>query len=761
MIVFVMKNTIACVILACFLVFNILLASCNYSPNTAFPVVTASPGLSPTRPNLPDPPVYTTRVPQAIDTAETYLNAWKAEDYQKMYGLLSSNIQKSINLEGFQQKYASIADESALKEVRTDILSSDKVDDSTALVKYRVTLASNLIGDITRETEMNLKLEEGNWRIVFDDAMILPELAGGKTLRMDLNPPTRASILDRNGNLLAGQADATSVGLNPTDIDPQNSDGLFGLLSRVSGLTAAEISSRVENSNPGDYLPLGEVVTQQASNLLNALSTWGAVVLSNYTSRFYPGNGIAPHLVGYVQAISKEELSKFRRLGYRTDEKVGRKGIERWGNETLIGKHGGTLYVVDAQGVPVGELGATNAEPGQTIYTTIDSDFQRGVQEALRGFNGAAVVIERDTGRVLALASSPGFDPNAFETENYNWWVTLPGVVNDPNLPEFDRAAQGLYPLGSVFKVITAAAALESGLYTPETTYDCQYDFTEVAGLTLHDWTYTHFLEDGETPPSGLLTLPQGLIRSCDPFFWHLGRGLYIAGKTTAVSDMARGFGLGSLTGIGVIDESAGTVPDPKSEVDAVNLAIGQGDLQVTPLQVANFMAAIGNGGTLYRPQAIEKVVAADGTINYQFKPEVKGMLPVKPENLKVIQDAMRDVAISKKPRGTAYLVFNGFNIPVYGKTGTAQAQTAKPHAWFAGYTDAGREDKSDIAIAVIAESAGEGSEIAAPIFRRIVELYFTGRPGRIYPWEASIGVTKTPTPLYTETPTPEEEVLP
>ena len=761
MIDFVMKNSNKLVVITCLMVIGILLASCNNKLNSTSTAGTISSTLSPTRSNLPDPPVHTTRIPQALDAAEAYLDAWKTEDYSTMYGLLAADSQKSVNLEEFQKKYASIADESALKEVRTEILSDEKVDDSSTRVKYRVTLASNLVGDITRETAMNLKLEQGEWRVQYDDALILPELAGGNTLRMDLNPPTRASILDRNGNLLAGQTDATAVGLNPADIDPENSDGLFGLLSRVSGLTASEISSRVENSNPGDYLPLGEVITQQASQLLNALSSYGAVVLNNYTSRFYPGNGVAPHLVGYVQAIAKEELSKFRRLGYRADEKVGRKGIERWGEDTLIGKHGGTLYVVDPQNVPIGELGTTPTEQGQTIYSTIDSDFQSGVQEALRGFNGAAVVIERNTGRVLALASSPGFDPNAFETENYNWWVTLPGVVNDLNLPEFDRAAQGLYPLGSVFKVITAAAALESGLYTPESTYDCQYDFTEVAGLTLHDWTYTHFLEDGETPPSGMLTLPQGLIRSCDPFFWHLGRGLYVAGKTTAVSDMARSFGLGALTGIGVVDESAGTVPDSKNEVDAVNLAIGQGDLQVTPLQVANFMAAIGNGGILYRPQAIEKVVAADGTVTFQFSPEVKSRLPVKPENLKVIQDAMRGVAISNKPRGTAYLVFNGFGIPVYGKTGTAQTQTLKPHAWFAGYTGAEREDKPDIAIAVIAESAGEGSEIAAPIFRRIVELYFTGRPGRLYPWEASIGVTKTPTPLYSETPTPEEEVTP
>jgi len=304
--------------------------------------------------------------------------------------------------------------------------------------------------------------------------------------------------------------------------------------------------------------------------------------------------------------------------------------------------------------------------------------------------------------------------------------------------------------------VITLAAALESGKYTPESTYDCDYLFTELFGLTLEDWTYKRFLEDGKTKPSGLLTLPQGLIRSCNPWFWHIGLDLYNQGLTTAISDMARGFGLGSKTGIEVVEEEAGTVPDPQNQVDATNLAIGQGNLQVTPLQVANFIAAIGNGGTLFRPQAIDKIVNAQGTTTFEFKPEEIGKLPISPENLKVLQEAMHQVTISKTPRGTAYLIFTGFDIPVAGKTGSAEAQGIEPLSWFAGYTMAGREDKPDIAVAVIVEDIGEGSEYAAPIFRRIVEYYFYGQPQKLYPWESTIGVTRSPTPIFTETPTPD-----
>jgi penicillin-binding protein 2 len=471
--------------------------------------------------------------------------------------------------------------------------------------------------------------------------------------------------------------------------------------------------------------------------------------MNEYSGRYYADGGIAPHVTGYVSAIQAGEQDQYLRAGFQLDDRVGRSGLELYGQNYLLGQRGATLDVYDPNGLPVTRLAKVDRKPSQSIYTTIDSNLQIEAQKALAGFTGGLVVIERDTGRVLAMVSSPGFDPNAFEFRNYNSGPLLGQILGDSQNREYNRAAGNGYPLGSVFKLVTMAAALESGVFTPESTYECGHFYTELTGWTLEDWTYAKGVN-----PSGTLTLPEGLMRSCNPWFYHIGYELYNQNRTKDVSNMARAFGLGSKTGIEGIEEEAGNIPDPNEIGMAVQMAIGQSEILVNPLQVARFVAAIGNGGTLYKPQLIEKVVDPDNNPSFTFHEQAQGTLPVKPENLAVIQAAMRSVVAS--PRGTAVRAFSGLGIPVYGKTGTAQNDwPGHPHAWFAGYTDAGRSDRPDIAVAVIAEYAGEGSEIAAYIYRRIMEIYFMGQAQAVYPWETRLNVTRTPTLDVTLTPEP------
>jgi cell division protein FtsI/penicillin-binding protein 2 len=377
--------------------------------------------------------------------------------------------------------------------------------------------------------------------------------------------------------------------------------------------------------------------------------------------------------------------------------------------------------------------------------------------------------MEVNTGKILALVSSPSYDPNLYDTNNINRQFSLQDMLNDPNQPTFNRATQGQYPLGSVFKIVSMAAALESGIFTPASTLDCEYEYTEIPGHTLYDWTWqdcqdeklqngTNTCTAAKSQPSGMLTLPEGLMRSCDPWFYHIGYTLYTQDDGTHkddISNMARAFGLGKATGLDQVAEATGNIPNPTDGLNATSIAIGQGDVLVTPLQVADFIAAVANGGTLYRPQIVENVQPVSGDPVVTFKPQINGTLPVSSANLKVIQDAMRQVVVN--PRGTAYYELGNYAVPVAAKTGTAESGAVDPHAWFAGYSMYNSATKPDIAVAVLVNNKGEGAIWAAPIFRRVMEIYFNGKPQTVYPgWETTFGVinpdygipvTPTPTP--------------
>ncbi|HEY3311645.1 MAG TPA: penicillin-binding transpeptidase domain-containing protein [Anaerolineales bacterium] len=707
--------------------------------------------------SLPTPAVHITNAPDAQTAMRIFLEAWKKDDYAGMYPLLTQDNKNNITEDDFVAKYRDAMNALTLQEFTYDI---SPVGDATsnAQIAFHVNFKTKLAGDLPRDMTANLRLENGQWRIVWDDGLIMPDLKGGNHLQMDFSVPPRGIIYDHKNKPLVEQTDVMALGVIPAQMNPDTEGALLVELSNLTGLYPGAITSLYDDKRSVDwYIPVGEAPLADVNRRYNLLASLGGVVMTQYNSRFYFQGGIAPQVTGYVSAVPKEQLDKYLRDGYSPAARIGQTGIEKWAEADLAGKTGATLYVIDKDGKIVTTLGEAEAKPASSITLTIDSDLQVQVQKAITGFRGAIVVLERDTGRVLAMASSPTYDPNLFEPTNANSPYALGDILNDPNAPLVDRAATGQYPLGSVFKVITFSAALESGTYTPDTPYHCGYDFTELPDRVLHDWTWEHFQDElrtegeGHTQPSGDLTLTGGLMRSCNPYFWHIGLDLYNQGRVTAIANMARGFGLGSPTGIGQLDESAGTIKDPPSLLDAVNQAIGQGDVLVTPLQVADFMAAIGNGGTLYRPQLVEKMTDSSGKDTAVFKPESRGVLPVKPETLAALRTAM--LAVIRNRRGTAYNRFiNLTSVPIYGKTGTAESNTGTPHAWFAGYTDAKNPDLPDIAIAVIAENGGEGSSIAAPIFKRVVESYFFGRPLSPYWWESNIGITRTPTPPVTPT---------
>jgi penicillin-binding protein 2 len=711
-------------------------------------------GSTPTS-SLPTAVVNVTHVPSAGDALRTFLDSMVANDYPGMYALLTQASQKAITEADFAKRYTDDLNALSAKTVEYNILSM-LTDPQNSQVSFHITYHTSLFGDIQRDFNTTMALENGTWRIPWDDSLILPELAGGKHLVTTYDAPARGDIYDRNGTAIAAQTDAYSIGLVAGEVNPDSEGAVIATLARLTGVRTEIIRTNYDNYAAGNYVPVGEA----SASAVNAsgITGYSGVQVSAYTSRFYEPN-IAPNAVGYTLFISPEEYNTYRRLGYSGAERIGWEGVEAWGESYLHGRNAATLYVAGADGAYQTVLAQTNAEPAASITLTIDSDLQEQAQAAMDGLPGAIVVIEVKTGRVLAMVSSPGFDPNWYDLNNVN------RVYMDEQ-PTFNRAAQGTYPLGSVFKIITLAAALESGDFTPQSTWDCQYSFTELlpSGPTLYDWTWEYCndqkLATGKDvcpswPPSGKLTLPQGLMRSCDPWFYHIGYTLYSDGKGTAISDMARAFGLGNGTGIEQVAESKGTIPNPTDGTNATSIAIGQGDVQVTPLQVASFVAAVANGGTLYRPQVVENVQPVSGNAISIFQPQANGTLPVSTANLKVIQDAMRTVVTD--PKGTAYSRFVGFPFPVAAKTGTAESGVVDPHAWFAGYSLADLPDKPDIAVAVIVNNQGEGATWAAPIMRRVMEIYFNGRPQTVYPWESGFGVVNPDygAPQATQTPSP------
>lgn len=710
-------------------------------------------------PALPPPSVTRIAAPDAGETLQTYLEAYRQDDYTTMYSLLAQSSRAGLSEEDFGKIHAEARDTMSAYDLEYQVIASS-IGPRAAQMTVRLTYHTALFGDLSREIPFELTLENGRWHILWTPGLILPELQGGGRLVTNYSVPARGDIYDRQGQPIATQSDIVAIGIVPGQINPDTEEFMLGELSKVTGLPPQAIYERYANALPDWYIPIGETNGETAQRLLRL--NLAGLVLTPYNSRFYYDQGIAPQTVGYLLSIQPENLRQYRRQGYRGDERVGAAGIEKSAEDYLAGKHGATLYVASADGSILNRIASAEAEPAASVYLTIDRNLQLQAQRALMGFRGAIVVIEVDTGRVLALASSPGFDPNLFDPQNRNS-ILLNNLLNDPANPLYNRATQGEYPLGSVFKIITMAAGMESGLFAADTTYDCQYDFTELPNLVLHDWTWDHCQQElqteGEckTKPSGVLTLPEGLMRSCNPWFWHIGVTLYRYDRRGDIANMARAFGLGAPTGIQDVAEASGNIGEPQTLLEITNQSIGQGDVLVTPLQVARFIAAIANGGTLYRPQIIEKVQAVDGSLLRSFRPEAVGTLPLRAENLQVIRDAM--VQVVKNPRGTAYYRFSGLNIPLAGKTGTAESGIpGSPHAWFAGFTMAGNPDKPDIAVAVIVENAGEGSDYAAPIFRRVIESYFYGQPRSLYWWESTFGVTRTPTPLGgipTKTPKP------
>ncbi|HZS00666.1 MAG TPA: penicillin-binding transpeptidase domain-containing protein [Chloroflexota bacterium] len=378
----------------------------------------------------------------------------------------------------------------------------------------------------------------------------------------------------------------------------------------------------------------------------------------------------------------------------------GAAGLERWGDAYLTGKPGGRLVIAGPDGAERARVAERPPTPGATLELTLDATLQRRAEALLDGHVGALVALDARDGSVLALASRPTFAPAALSAGD-----SAPASVLR------DRATRGLYPAASVFKVVVMGSALESGESDPAAPFRCTGLWTGLGDGSA--------LEDSVAGGHGILTLTDGFVRSCNTVFYELGKRLN-AVDPLLLPRVARAYGFGAPTGLVGLDEAAGTVPDPRTPRDAVELAIGHGGLEVTPLQIAHLFAALATDGTLRTPVLVRQVVAPDGRVLRAQASEAQGALPLSGEHRAAVQAAMRGVVAD--PRGTAAAAFRGFPVPVAGKTGSAEDGPPPLHAWFAAYAPA---DAPEIVVVAFVEHGGGGGETAAPLVRGLLDTYF------------------------------------
>lgn len=669
----------------------------------------------PTPSATPTPVPTSTPVITAEDVGRAFLKAWSDGDYVAMYNLVAPSRKETVTQEQFVTRYKNIAVEGTFRTIKT-MVNSARVQGDDAEIKFSFTIETNAAGLIQNDNVIPLRRENNRWGVLWSPAVILPQLGGGGSVRFFPEASARGEIFDSKNRPITQPQMLVVVDVVPVEM--KNEAQVLANLSRVLGKPASAIKSAYSNS-PGDWrTEVGTFPREQLKANLEALSLPGIKIDRTRAQRTYPFATLAAHAIGYVGQVSAEELARYAVRGYREGDLIGKAGLELWGEQELAGTRGGKLTVVAPSGAISATISSLPAKQSQHIYTTLDMDLQKIAEEALGARLGAVVVLDVSNGNILAIASHPTWDPNKLSR---NMTVAdFRALLNDPGDPLVNRAALGGFPPGSVFKVVAYTAAIEKGLYSSTSLFN-DPGFWDGLGENFRKycWTWTPTNKKGH----GAISLSNALVQSCDVAFYTVGQKLDQLDRNV-LPTYARAFGLGSPTGT-EITESPGIVPDPNQGLwrpgDPINLVIGQGNMLTTPLQIANMMAAIANGGTLYTPHIVTRIAnLAEGTEKV-MPPEVRGKLPISAPTLASLREALKRVTTDKD--GTAYTAFRGSKVVVAGKTGTAEVtKEGEPHSWFAGYAPA---DNPKIAIVVMAEHGGEGSKTAAPIFREIAEKYF------------------------------------
>ena len=531
----------------------------------------------------------------------------------------------------------------------------------------------------------------------------------------------RGILFDRHGVPLVDNRPAFTLSFIPREL-PRDDEGRDAVLGRVASLLHIpyqDLSEAVSKVPSDSLLPVrvrrGLTLTEVAKIEEWKLELPG-VITEVEPQRVYPTSRFAAHLLGYVREASDEQLKQGR---YRRGEMVGQSGLERLLDEYLRGQDGGERIEVDAMGRPVRRVQATEPHAGAQVITTVDRGIQEAAERAMEGLAGAVVVMDPRNGDVLAMVSTPAFEIDRFTgTIDRDAWLR---VVQDPNFPLLNRTIQTQYAPGSVFKIVVAAAGLQERSITPLDRIYCNGEF-HLGTATFKDWK-----EGGH----GTVDLHHAIAQSCNIFFYEAG--LKIGGA--AIVKYAGAFGFGQPTAIDLPGEKSGLLPRPQSvrsrqgktmafpPGETVNMSIGQGTVLVTPMQIARFMAAVSNGGVLWRPRLVQRVERQDQVV-WSDQGQVAGHVELSPVVWAFLRQSLWAV-VNDNGTGAAAKIPG---LDIAGKTGTAQmiakskAEKGQDHAWFASFAPV---KAPEVVVIVLVERGGKGGQVAAPIARKILNAIF------------------------------------
>lgn len=698
------------------------------------------------------------------DVARSFLEAWGRRDYDAMYALLSPQSQSLTGQPVFRTIYEAADAQIGLQGVTATFGRTQEQGESAA-VTYGVTLDSTFFGALADSGRtMRLVQSPSGWRVAWTSNDIFDGYSSGTSLEVVLRRDPRGNILDHDGRPLVEQ-DATVIELYLTRSNIPDEAACIDLLATLLLQQRGDLAQRIAQYNFDTQFPVGDMDPETYSRYGQQLSDSCAIVTGSRETRRYAGHGAAVHVTGYVGQIPIELVSGFEARGYDASDLIGRIGIEAQYESELAGESSRVLRVVEPGRMAVREIAQAEGRAPVDVTLTIDYELQMAATQAMNdAFNyaegnwaarehstgGGLVVLDIHTGAVLALTSFPTFDPGIFnpDTPQFNVGAFQIALQNDARQPYLNRVLQNSYAAGSTFKIVTLGAAAEESIFRPNDIFYCGRVWEgQPYGDTFpqrYDWR--NFEGEGANFDTGEVTMSEALAASCNPFFYQAGALLFRDRGPGTVAQYARGMGLGRATGLDFTDppEVNGQLETPQGADAAISQAIGQGNTQVTILQMARLVAGIANGGTLYQPYIVESVGASDGQPAYEATPEVAGQMPLSAATIAVIQDGMCMVTDSTvygrssgERLGTAWFVFTDpdfypISYTVCGKTGTSQTGRPEPHGWFVAFAPA---DNPQIAIAGLIEHGREGSETIAPVIRRVLDTYFEVPPNQVAPF--------------------------